>query len=105
MDDLKVEWGVNRWVLVETPRGQSAQRQVSRPADLGALIQQVTGVEWADARTAAERYWHDRPKDAGMEQARPRSSMVSAAGVPQWVIAAVIVGVVVAYVAVVKGWL
>lgn len=105
MDDLKVEWGFNRWVLVETPHGKSAQRQVSRPADLAALIQQLTGVDWPDAKTAAERYWHDRPGDAGMEQARPRSSLVAAAGVSQWVIAAVILGLILLYVVVIRGLL
>jgi hypothetical protein len=79
LDDLRVDWGVNRWVLVE--RGeQSVQRQMSKPTELATAIRDVAGVSWEDALEEAERLWRKRPADAGARLARGRQSLVAATG-------------------------
>jgi len=77
--DLRVDWGVNRWVLLE--RGErSVQRQVSKPTELAVAIREVAEVPWDDALTEAEMLWRKRPADAGARLARGRQSLVSATG-------------------------
>ena len=77
--DLRVDWGVNRWVLVEQG-GRDVQRQVSKPTELAVAIREVAGVPWEEALAEAERLWRKRPADAGALLARGRQSLVSATG-------------------------
>lgn len=79
LDDLHVDWGVNRWVLLE--RGdRSVQRQVSKPTELAVAIREVAGGSWEDALEEAEALWRKRPSDAGAQLAHPRQSLVGATG-------------------------
>jgi hypothetical protein len=98
--DLYVEFGVNRWVLVETPDGQSVQRQVRQERELGALLREV-GMTEADTRTAAANAWKERPEDAGSSAARPGESLRRSTGLPQWRLAAVILAFIAVWVIVV----
>jgi hypothetical protein len=79
VNGLRVDWGVNRWVLLE--RGErSVQRRVSKPTELAVAIREVADVPWDDALAEAESLWRERPADAGARLARGRQSLVSAAG-------------------------
>ena len=79
VNDLHVDWGVNRWVLLE--RGErSVQRQISKPAELAVAIREVSDVTWQEALDEAERLWRKRPADAGARLARSRQSLVEATG-------------------------
>jgi hypothetical protein len=78
-EDLHVEWGVNRWVIVE--RGErSVQRQVSKATELAVAIREVTDATWQDALEEAEQLWRKRPGDAGARLAQGRQSLVAATG-------------------------
>jgi len=70
--DLHVVWGVNRWVLVETPN-ESVEQQVASKEDLAALLTQV-GLAAEEAKAAAREHWRRRPGDAGGTAARPDES-------------------------------
>ena len=91
--DLHVEFGVNRWVLVETADGQSAQRQIGRERDLAALLREL-GMTELDARAAAAKAWRERPAEAGLAAARPREAPWRSTGLPAWVVLLVIAIVV-----------
>jgi hypothetical protein len=67
---LRLSWGINRWVLVES-LGGCLQRQVSSPAQLAALLNEM-GVAYADAEDLAARCWQARPSDAGTKAPRRR---------------------------------
>lgn len=60
--DLHVVWGVNRWVLVETPN-ESVEQQVASKKDFAALLTLV-GLAPAEAKAAAREQWRHRPGDA-----------------------------------------
>lgn len=76
---VRVDWGVNRWVLVERV-GRSVQRQVSKPTELAVAIREIADVSWEDALAEADRLWRQRPADAGARLAQGRQSLVSATG-------------------------
>lgn len=79
VNDLRVDWGVNRWVLVE--RGErSIQRQISKPTELAVAIREVADVTWEQALAEAERRWRERPADAGARLAQGRQSLVASTG-------------------------
>lgn len=75
---ITVSWGVNRWVLVEAPGG-TLQRQVSSPAQLGALLMEM-GVDRRGADELARRCWHERPADAAMLTVRRREAVWKSTG-------------------------
>ena len=76
---LHVDWGVNRWVLIE--RGErSVQRQVSNPSEFAVAIREVADISWEAAIVEAERLWRKRPADAGARMAVPRQSLVASTG-------------------------
>jgi hypothetical protein len=67
--DLRTVWGVNRWVLVETPN-ESVERQVATKNELIALLTQV-GLSDEEAKAAAGEEWKCRPRDAATTAPRP----------------------------------
>jgi len=79
IDQLRVNWGVNRWVLLEQGE-RSVHRQISKPSELAVAIGEVSDVTWEEARDEAERLWRKRPSDAGAKLARGRQSMLAATG-------------------------
>ena len=98
--DLHVEFGVNRWVLVESPDGQSIQRQGSRERELVAMLREL-GTTEAEARAAAAGAWKKRPAEAGSPAARPGESLRRSTGLSSWKLGAVIVLFMVVWVIVV----
>ena len=83
---------MNRWVLVETPQGQSEQRQVSSERQL-ALLRELELTE-SEARVAAARAWKQRPPEAGSTAARPGEGLRSSTGLSTWKLAAVILALI-----------
>jgi len=79
LNGLRVDWGVNRWVLLE--RGErSVQRQISKPTQLAAAIREVSDISWEEALDEAEKLWRKRPADARARMAQSRQSLVAATG-------------------------
>jgi hypothetical protein len=76
--ELHVVWGVNRWVLIETPTG-SVEQQVASEKEFTALLTQV-GLSPEEAKEAAGEQWKRRPRDAGTTAARPDESRRRATG-------------------------
>ncbi len=95
---LTADWGINRWILVETAT-QSAQRQVDSRRALAQLLADL-GLPAAEARTHADALWHARPKDAGLADARPGEELWRATGLPAWGLLLVLAAVVALFVAV-----
>jgi len=84
---------VNRWVLVETPQGQSEQRQVSSERQLALFLRELELTE-SEARVAAARAWKQRPPEAGSTAARPGEGLRSSTGLSTWKLAAVILALI-----------
>ena len=76
--ELHVVWGVNRWVLVETPT-QSVERQVGTKKEFVTLLTEV-GLLPHEAEAAAGEHWKRRPRDAGTTAARPDEGRRRATG-------------------------
>ncbi len=91
--ELHVQFGVNRWVLVETPDGQSEQRQVSNERHLAMFLREL-GLTEADARATASSAWRQRPPEAGSTAARPGEGLRSSTGLTSWKLGAVILGLI-----------
>ena len=87
--DLQIEFGVNRWVLVETPDGGSEQRQIAHERELAELLREV-GLTERDAQKAAAEAWTKRTAEAGAASARPSESLRRSTGLPSWGLGAVI---------------
>jgi hypothetical protein len=79
LEELHLEWGVNRWVLLER-NGRSIQRQVSNRTELAVAIREVGDATWKEALDEAEALWRNRPAGAGARLAQGRQSMVGATG-------------------------
>ncbi len=91
--DLHIVWGVNRWVLVETPH-ESVERQVATKKELVALLAEV-GLLPGEAEAAGGEQWKRRPRDAGTTAARPDESRRRATGLsPRWIAALVCANIV-----------
>jgi len=91
-----VTWGINRWVLVDTPSG-SLQRQVAkRAAQRGWLVD--AGLARDEAEELAATLWKRRPADAGIESASRDEAPWYATGLPTWAIFAILLAVVALYV-------
>jgi hypothetical protein len=87
---LSVEWGLNRWIAVDLG-GRAGQRQVSSRRQLQRMLQEL-GVPSAEAGPAAASIWRTRPKDAGVESARPNQELWRATGLPAWAILLILLG-------------
>jgi len=91
--ELHLQFGVNRWVLVETPDGQSEQRQVSNERQLALFLREL-GLTEADAGATASSAWKRRPAEAGSSAARPGEGLRSSTGLTSWKLGAVILGLI-----------
>jgi hypothetical protein len=98
--DVQIEFGVNRWVLVETPDEQSVQRQVAHEPELAGLLREL-GLTDEDARKAAAEAWMERPVEADTTAARSSESLRRSAGGTSWGVGAVLLIFLAALVAVV----
>ncbi len=87
--DVQIEFGVNRWVLVETPDGQSVQRQLAQEPELAGLLREL-GLTDEDARKAAAEAWTERPVEADTTAARSSESLRRSAGGTSWGVGAVL---------------
>ena len=81
---VDLAWGMNRWVLVETPLG-GVQRQVTTRADLADVLGEA-GVPGEEAERLARAFWAERPADAGLESSRRDEALWRATGLPAWAI-------------------
>ena len=100
--DLHVVWGVNRWVLVETPSG-SVERQVATAEEFAALLTEV-GFLPDEAKAAAGEQWKWRPRDAAATAARSDESLRRATGTSQLVLGLLFLAFIALFVAYRVGW-
>jgi hypothetical protein len=84
-------------VLVETPDGQSEQRQVSNERQLALFLRELGQTE-LDARAAASQAWKKRPPEAGSTAARPGEGLRSSTGLSSWKLTAVILALIALFV-------
>jgi hypothetical protein len=76
---VRVTFGLNNWLLVQLPNGQSDQRQVTSEPDL-VLVLQDLGLSEGEAREAAAAAWRERPSEAGLSSASSYESVIRATG-------------------------
>lgn len=88
---VSVTWGLNRWVLLETPAG-SFQQQVSKPAQLALLLTEA-GLAREEAGRVAAALWAERPADAALGAARRNEAMWRATGLPWWAVLGILLAV------------
>jgi hypothetical protein len=93
---VTVTWGFNRWALLDLA-GRSLQRQVRSERDLVQLLASA-GLPSVEAKAHGTSLWHARPKDAGIEAARPRQALWRATGLPAWAIALILVALIALFV-------
>jgi hypothetical protein len=77
-DDVRVVWGINRWVLVEAPNG-AVQRQLSSASELADLFVDA-GIPEGRAHELALDHWRERPKNAESASMRPGEAAWRATG-------------------------
>jgi hypothetical protein len=76
--DVRVVWGINRWVLVDAG-DHTLQRQVSAPRELAALLLEA-GLDATRADELALEYWRERPSGAESPSAAPGGAVWRATG-------------------------
>lgn len=89
---LHVEWGVNRWVLIEAG-DDSVQHQVSSPQHLAALLVEM-GVSRGEADERAALLWRGRPRDAGLPLVRTREAVWRSTGLAWWTVGLILLAFV-----------
>ena len=94
---VEIEFGVNRWVMV-TVRSETAQQQIGSKHELVDYLRS-RGLLESEAWGLARAAWKSRPRDAGSHPASPEESLVSATGLRPGVMLAIIIGFVVALMA------
>ena len=77
-DDVRVVWGVNRWVLVDAG-DHTLQRQVSTPGELAALLLEA-GLDGGRVDGLALECRRERPAGAESPSATPGGAVWRATG-------------------------
>ena len=98
--ELRIQFGINRWVQIDLPGHEQVQQQVGKQVELEALLRNL-GLGETEAANAAAGAWVDRPSTAGFSEARGYESAMRSTGLPQWGIALVVVVLIALFVVVV----
>ena len=95
MSDVRVVWGINRWVLVEAAEG-SLERQVSTRRELADLLLEA-GVARGRVDELASEHWRARPAGAALPSATARGAVWRATGLSRMGTLLLVLGVAAAF--------